>query len=46
MTTTTILRELWLVHPPSAQRNRALQVSKRWLLAELPTSGGKALFFS
>jgi DNA-binding transcriptional LysR family regulator len=27
----------WLVHPPGAQRNRALQVFKRWLLAELST---------
>lgn len=26
----------WLVHPPGAQRNRALQVFKRWLLNELP----------
>jgi DNA-binding transcriptional LysR family regulator len=36
----------WLVHPPGAQHNHALQVFKRWLLAELPTSGGKARFFS
>jgi DNA-binding transcriptional LysR family regulator len=27
----------WLVHPLGAQRNRALQVFKRWLLAELST---------
>jgi len=25
----------WLVHPPGAQRNRALQTFKKWLLAEL-----------
>ena len=29
----------WLVHPPGAQRNRALSVFKRWLLAELSTEG-------
>ena len=26
----------WLVHPPGAQPNRALQKFKRWLLTELP----------
>ena len=25
----------WLVHPSGAQRNRALQTFKKWLLAEL-----------
>ncbi|WP_244442178.1 MULTISPECIES: LysR substrate-binding domain-containing protein [Bradyrhizobium] len=28
----------WLVHPPGAQRNRALQTFKKWLLAELAKS--------
>jgi DNA-binding transcriptional LysR family regulator len=27
----------WLVHPPGARRNRALQTFKRWLLAEVAT---------
>jgi DNA-binding transcriptional LysR family regulator len=30
----------WLVHPPSAQRNRALQLFQRWLLAELAAQRG------
>jgi DNA-binding transcriptional LysR family regulator len=30
------LGSYWLVHPPGARRNRALQAFKRWLLAELP----------
>jgi DNA-binding transcriptional LysR family regulator len=30
----------WLVHPPGAQRNRALQVFKGWLLAELAAQAG------
>jgi hypothetical protein len=25
----------WLVHPPGAQRNRALLTFKKWLLTEL-----------
>jgi len=29
----------WLVHPPGAQRNRALQTFKKWLLAELAEPG-------
>ncbi|MES5485845.1 LysR substrate-binding domain-containing protein [Bradyrhizobium sp. INPA03-11B] len=29
----------WLVHPPGAQRNRALQTFKKWLLAELGRPG-------
>jgi DNA-binding transcriptional LysR family regulator len=30
----------FLVHPPGARRNRALQVFKRWLLSELPALRG------
>ncbi len=29
----------WLVHPPGAQRNRALQMFKKWLFAELAKDG-------
>jgi hypothetical protein len=29
-----------LLHPPGAQRNRALDVFKRWLLAELAAQRG------
>jgi len=28
----------WLVHPPGAQRNRALRLFKDWLLGQLPTA--------
>jgi DNA-binding transcriptional LysR family regulator len=33
----------WLVHPPAARRNRALQLFKSWLLAELPAERRSAL---
>jgi DNA-binding transcriptional LysR family regulator len=33
----------WLVYPPGAGRNRALQVFKSWLLAELPAQRQSAL---